>query len=258
MNKKYYLWFPGFLCLMLPRPGVLSANTWTSSQVYGNHSGWVTRGDCGSSIVYSDGLGIGGPNGPGYASYTFTGLPAHVIYNSIEIRYFGVDYWGSTNDQLLVWTSVNNGQRVAYLNAGQPSSYWFVTLASNLSQYTASTGTLTVEIDASGGASSSSYNLEWVQISIDYSPTCVTVYPNPYKLSPGKTLTFSGRGVPDCEIKIYTINGRLVKTIKETRGLNEVEWNGTNEDGQKVERGVYLYAVKNPWESNNGKIAVLK
>ena len=50
-------------------------------------------------------------------------------------------------------------------------------------------------------------------------------------------------------IQIYTVSGKLVKTLRETifstgNRSNEVEWNGQDEYGSKIGRGVYIYRLK--------------
>jgi len=89
-------------------------------------------------------------------------------------------------------------------------------------------------------------------------PTCVIVFPNPFSLSSGKPLNFWGSGVPNCEIKIYTLSGSLVKTIKETEGKDRTTWDGTNESGERIVRGIYLYTTSNPREKNVGRFTVVR
>jgi hypothetical protein len=117
----------------------------------------------------------------------------------------------------------------------------------NLNVWMTYTGTVTV--DSNGGK-------ETVNISII--PTCVKTYPNPYSLSSGKPLTFWGTGVPYATIKIYTLGGELVKTLKETKGEDKITWDGRNEDGDRVVRGIYFFTAKNPRERNTGKFTVVR
>ncbi|NTW33753.1 MAG: T9SS type A sorting domain-containing protein, partial [Bacteroidetes bacterium] len=75
-------------------------------------------------------------------------------------------------------------------------------------------------------------------------------YPNPFKES---TWFYFEHNQPCCdievEIKIYTISGMLIKTIIE-RGLalenkiNPIEWNGCNDNGKRLESGMYLYNIR--------------
>ena len=52
----------------------------------------------------------------------------------------------------------------------------------------------------------------------------------------------------ELKIDIYTIAGRKIKEIKKTSGeliigFNRIEWNGTDEDGDEIANGTYLYKV---------------
>ncbi len=71
------------------------------------------------------------------------------------------------------------------------------------------------------------------------------VYPNPVKQ---KTyFTFKLTKPANVRIDIYTINGRLVKTIPERHyldGYNQIEWDGTDDFGVIPANGVYLYQIR--------------
>jgi len=111
------------------------------------------------------------------------------------------------------------------------------------------TYTGTVTIDSNGGVKT---------INVSVLPTCVKSYPNPYSLSSGKPLTFWGTGVPHATIKIYTLSGELVKTLKEINGEDKITWDGRNEDGERIVRGIYFFTTKNPKERNTGKFTVVR
>ncbi len=75
-------------------------------------------------------------------------------------------------------------------------------------------------------------------------------YPNPFTT---KTSIFFETNMYnidlDVEIKIFTINGWLVKTINKTLvsdGFNvgPIIWDGTNDYGNNVRKGIYIYRVK--------------
>ncbi len=58
--------------------------------------------------------------------------------------------------------------------------------------------------------------------------------------------TFELSQVSYVQIKIYTIAGRLIKTLPERYcpfGYNQIEWNGKDEDGITPANGVYLYKI---------------
>lgn len=83
----------------------------------------------------------------------------------------------------------------------------------------------------------------------------------------GKTFfTYHLAQAPDTvTIKIYTINGRLLRTLDDARanrGTNETGWDGKDEDGIRCANGVYLYRVTAHTENRKiqqvGKLAILR
>ena len=69
-------------------------------------------------------------------------------------------------------------------------------------------------------------------------------YPNPF--NPTTTIGFQLSNPGNVVIKIFDINGRLVKAFNQTglnSGSHSVIWNGTNQAGQYVAGGLYLYSL---------------
>ena len=63
------------------------------------------------------------------------------------------------------------------------------------------------------------------------------------------------RGNPaDFEVKIYDINGRLVRHLEGGRRV----WDGSDEDGQIVEGGLYIYQIHSGEQIISGTVVVLK
>jgi len=74
-------------------------------------------------------------------------------------------------------------------------------------------------------------------------------YPNPFTT---KTSFFFEHNQPtevfDILIHIYTISGKLVKTIQDTQSFEgnrsrAIEWDGRDEFGDKIGKGIYLYRL---------------
>lgn len=74
--------------------------------------------------------------------------------------------------------------------------------------------------------------------------TNVFNYPNPF--TSATTFVFSVNHPSQIKIKIYTVAGRLIETLNNLPGENEVNqipWNGRDRDGDELANGVYLYKI---------------
>jgi len=78
-------------------------------------------------------------------------------------------------------------------------------------------------------------------------------YPNPFSTSTRFVFTLTGNELPDeMIIQIMTVSGRVVREITEDqlgslqigRNITEYAWDGTDEFGDPLANGVYLYTVK--------------
>jgi flagellar hook assembly protein FlgD len=77
-------------------------------------------------------------------------------------------------------------------------------------------------------------------------------YPNPFTTSTAFVFTLTGSEIPqNLRIQILTITGKIVKeitkdelgTIRIGRNITDYKWDGTDQFGQKLANGVYLYRV---------------
>ncbi len=98
---------------------------------------------------------------------------------------------------------------------------------------------------------------------------CLMNYPNPFKYS--TTFSFEHNQAEqhlDVIIRIYSMTGQLVKTISDIYysggyKYKSFEWNGTDDGGNKLRQGIYIYRViaKNPDGTLNekrDKLVILK
>lgn len=70
-------------------------------------------------------------------------------------------------------------------------------------------------------------------------------YPNPF--NPKTTIRFHLPNSSFVTFKIYNVNGTLVKTLVSesiSAGVHSFVWNGTNESGQQVSSGMYIYRLQ--------------
>lgn len=98
-------------------------------------------------------------------------------------------------------------------------------------------------------------NLEYrVQFTVYNTPMISNMfnYPNPFTTSTAFVFTLTGSIVPqNIKIQILTITGKIVREITKEelgpinigRNITDYKWDGTDQFGQKLANGVYLYRV---------------
>jgi len=106
--------------------------------------------------------------------------------------------------------------------------------------------------DANGTKSGSSEYLINFTVINKASATNFYPYPNPFTTSMRFVYTLTGNQVPDyINVKIMTIQGKVVKELNKDdlgdvhigNNISEVVWDGTDEYGDRLSNGVYLYVV---------------
>ena len=109
--------------------------------------------------------------------------------------------------------------------------------------------------DKSDNASGSSNNIEYrVQFKVINKPMISNMlnYPNPFTTSTAFVFTVTGSEIPqNIKIEIMTITGKIVREITKDelgplhigRNITEFKWDGTDQYGQKLANGIYLYRV---------------
>ena len=88
----------------------------------------------------------------------------------------------------------------------------------------------------------------------------VNGYPNPFLLEPENSRFYIDNLALNSSVSIFTPEGYLVKTIPNREILGaRVSWDGTNNDGEYVTSGVYLYLVTTKdGQIKTGKVAVVR
>lgn len=69
-------------------------------------------------------------------------------------------------------------------------------------------------------------------------------YPNPF--NPVTSINYSLPKRSDMQLVIYDVQGKRVRTLvsgEQAAGIHSVEWNGTNDSGEFVSSGIYLYRM---------------
>jgi flagellar hook assembly protein FlgD len=69
-------------------------------------------------------------------------------------------------------------------------------------------------------------------------------YPNPF--NPTTTIAFSLNKTQDVTVDVYDLSGHKVKTLVsgvQTAGVHTLQWDATNDIGERASSGVYLYRL---------------
>ena len=82
--------------------------------------------------------------------------------------------------------------------------------------------------------------------------TNVLNYPNPFINYTEFWFNHNSSGLLNVSIQIFTVSGKLIKTINTKtntgNGISsisrDINWNGTDDYGNKIGKGVYIYKLK--------------
>ena len=84
-------------------------------------------------------------------------------------------------------------------------------------------------------------------------------YPNPF--NPSTTISFSLEKAGNARLDIYNVKGQLIKTLLNksvAQGYHTISWNGTDNEGQNVSSGLYLYKLTTDNFSSMKKMIMVK
>jgi hypothetical protein len=115
-----------------------------------------------------------------------------------------------------------------------------------------------LNIDGNGNTvQSGDYTFKTYALITRPTPIVGKVYPNPYKLADTTQMTFALSSATGGSIKIYTLSGKLVKNISVTSGNTDALWNLTNESGNRINGGLYVYIMSDSdGNKRTGKIVI--
>jgi hypothetical protein len=87
----------------------------------------------------------------------------------------------------------------------------------------------------------------------------VAAAPNPF--NPRTTLNYELPRAGQARLRIYSLDGRLVRTLVDERrepGLHQVAWNGVDDRGSGVSSGTYLARLESAGEIRTTRLTLLK
>jgi len=93
-------------------------------------------------------------------------------------------------------------------------------------------------------------------------------YPNPFTDETSFTFLLTGQEAPEeVQVKVYTVAGRLIRTLYYPRtslriGYNALKWDGRDQDGDVIANGVYFYKIISKFSDTTiediGRMAVMR
>lgn len=84
-------------------------------------------------------------------------------------------------------------------------------------------------------------------------------YPNPFRAH--TIVRYQLKDSQPVKIEIYNLKGQLVKVLvdaRKTAGTHEVQWDGSDQGGNRVSSGIYYYKMQKGKFSSTGKMILLK
>lgn len=99
------------------------------------------------------------------------------------------------------------------------------------------------------------------QVSIIFQQTDlsrVLVFPNPCRSGEGQNILTFTNLMAYSTVKIISLNGIILRTIEDTNGNSQIEWDLKNVQGENIPAGIYLYYVSCDKHSKTGKFAIIK
>lgn len=178
--------------------------------------------------------------------------PYLVMDEAADTAHFGIYLTDPTGNQ----------QRIPFMdNLGNIVMEWIPATAQNLRfkilwpTAFEMDGTYTLSVQGSDKSGNLSGDLDYrVEFEIIHESTITAMmnYPNPFSTSTRFVFTLTGSEVPDdILIQILTVSGRVVREISEDelgpiqigRNISEFAWDGTDQFGDPLANGVYLYRV---------------
>ena len=234
----------------------IESNTIYSNEANGIHNEHDQHGEVKNNIIVANGgYGLNGAGQDIFYNNVWNNVPGNYSGISRETGDISVDplfanpadYDFHLKSQYGRWngaTWVDDDVTSPCINAGDPSSDY-------TSEPEPNGGRVNMGAYGNTAVASKSYIYNGFGIGIE-----ILVYPNPYRGDQGwsEKITFSN--LPrQAVIKIFTISGELVKTIKheDTADGNSKEW-----DISEIASGVYIYTIISPENKEMGKVSIVK
>lgn len=122
--------------------------------------------------------------------------------------------------------------------------------------------TVTVIISARTSAASGSIPVQGQRdVLVRGGGAAVRSFASPNPFNPETAISFTVRNSGPVSVRIYALDGRLVKTLRDDiaqAGTHEVRWNGTDNNGRHVPSGMYFVKTEAGADKSVFKLSLLK
>ena len=157
-------------------------------------------------------------------------------------------------------TSAAGVPAFAARSSAQASSANFSTASgtADLAPLTLVPGAYLIAVQAVGSSNSLSAPAQALVTLVAADLSSVRVFPNPWRADKhsGNSITFDQLSL-NSSIKIFTVSGHWIKTLPTSSA--SVTWDLTNDSGDKVAAGLYVYLVTDDQgQKSTGKVAIIR
>jgi len=203
-------------------------------------------------------------NGDAYTTGFFEGTvdfdPGPGVFNLTEAGWGDIFLSKLDSAGNFVWAKAMPGPEVDLGQSVAINSYGNVYLFGGFGTTITFSSTMLSNVNTSGGtwdtfiAKLDAETIITGENDVAASLSKASIFPNPFSNS--TTISFTLEQTENVSLKIFDVNGRLVKTIadgKFAQGNHKVEWNAAN-----VEAGIYLLRFETASYSENRKLIVTK
>lgn len=122
--------------------------------------------------------------------------------------------------------------------------------------------TVTLILSARTNQASGSIPVEGsINVLVKGGPAAVSSFASPNPFNPETAISFTVRNSGPVSVRIYALDGRLVKTLRDDiaqAGTHEVRWNGTDNNGRHVPSGMYFVKTESGADKSVFKLSLLK
>lgn len=186
--------------------------------------------------------------------YTFKTISSTSVYPTL-LQSIGTY---TTNENITFSLTLNNDGTITYNIKGATGTF---NPGLNISSYRIMMTCANTQdgFNISAVNLNTSTNIDYVSDHLPVDFTLYQNYPNPF--NPSTTIKFAIREISHVQIKIYDLNGRLIKTIIDevkAVGVHTVVWDSKNTLGHEIAAGTYFCQVRSGNTLKYNKMLLIK